>query len=88
MVQLTAETSNRLSQTDGKSVEMKTMVDSIKSQYDLINQDLMRNETMCYEIACKFEHQHEVIDAVVENIETLKSYALMNDLHIEAYQPL
>jgi hypothetical protein len=48
----------------------------------------MRNETMCYEIACKFEHQHEVIDAVVENIETLKSYALMNDLHIEAYQPL
>ena len=69
-------------------MELTTIVDSIKSQYEQINQDIMRHETMCYEIACKFEHQHDVIDTIVENIETLKSYALMNDLHMEAYQPL
>jgi hypothetical protein len=39
-------------------------------------------------LATKFETHHEIIANSVEGIEALKTYAIANDLHMEAYQPI
>ena len=48
----------------------------------------IRHETLCYELATKFEAQHNVLLDFAENIESLKTYALVTDLHLEAYLPM
>jgi hypothetical protein len=53
-----------------------------------MKEDVKRHETLSYELACKFEEQHKVLLSYAENIESLKTYTLTNDLHLEAYLPL
>ena len=50
--------------------------------------DLTRHETLCYELAKKFELQAVLLLDITSSIEALKTYPLVNDLHMEAYQPL
>ena len=56
--------------------------------YQAMKVDLRRHETLCYEIATKFETHHNLLKDLTDHVETLKTYTLVNDLHMEAYQPL
>jgi len=47
--------------------------------------DVRRHESLCFELATKFEAQHSVLVSFASNIEALKAYTLANDLHMEAY---
>jgi hypothetical protein len=53
-----------------------------------MKEDLLRHETLTYELAKKFESQHHILLQFAENIEAVKSHALMTDLHLEAYLPV
>ena len=48
----------------------------------------MRHETLCFELATKFEHQQKGIVNLVDAVENLKTYTFINDLHMETYLPL
>ena len=50
--------------------------------------DICRHEQLCFEIANKFDEQNNVLKQLTESIEAVKEYALVNDLHMEAYLPL
>ena len=56
--------------------------------YRRIKDDVIRHETLSYEIATKFEQHHDVMIQLSDHVEALKTYALVNDLHMEAYLPL
>ena len=43
---------------------------------------------MSYELALKFESHFDILKQVTSNIEALKSHALINDTHMEAFAPL
>jgi hypothetical protein len=77
-----------VSDQDTKATETKFMIDRIDRMYERMKVDICRHETVCFELANKFEDQYEVINAMSSNLETLKTYAMLNDLHIEAYQPI
>lgn len=50
--------------------------------------DVHRHETLCYELAKRMEvHRSQLIDHS-DNIENLKTYAIITDLHLEAYLPI
>jgi hypothetical protein len=49
--------------------------------------DVGRHETLCFELAQKFDQQYEVICNLTNSMESLKNYAVINDLHLEAYLP-
>ena len=50
--------------------------------------DVHRHETLCYELAKRMEvHRSQLID-YSDNIENLKTYAIITDLHLEAYLPI
>jgi hypothetical protein len=53
-----------------------------------MKEDVLRHETLTYELAKKFESQHDILLQFAENIEAVKSHALTTDLHLEAYLPL
>jgi len=53
--------------------------------YTAIKVDVQRHETLCYELATKFESQHLFLSEFAQNIESLKTYVLLNDLNVEAY---
>ena len=56
--------------------------------YDRMKKDIVRHETLCYELAAKFEQQMKFMLKLTDNIESLKTSAMINDIHLEAYQPL
>ena len=59
----------------------KYIVDRIDRMYERMKTDIIRHKTLCFELATKFTEQHEVIIKISENIESLKTYSLLNDLH-------
>jgi hypothetical protein len=69
-------------------MDCKYTVDRIDRMYGRMKTDVIRHETLCFEIARKFEAQHEVLTQLTDSTESLKTYALVNDLHLEAYLPL
>ena len=73
---------------DEMAIETKYLVDRVDRMYLRMKTDVKRHETLCFELADKFEKQHDVICQVIDNIEILKTYALTNDVHLEAFQPL
>ena len=48
----------------------------------------MKHENLAYEIANKLEVHQEVLLEVSEAVDAVKTFALVTDLHLEAYQPL
>jgi len=68
--------------------EVKYQTNRIDRMYQAMKLDVRRHETLSYELACKFEEQHKVLISYAEHIESLKTYTLTNDLHMEAYLPL
>ena len=56
--------------------------------YSRMKTDIARHEILCFELATKFEQQYEVLNRCTEDIEALKTYALVNDLHMETYLPI
>ena len=56
--------------------------------YQCMKEDVLRHETLSYELAHKFESQHEILLQFAAHIEALKSHCLMTDLHLEGYLPL
>ena len=69
-------------------VAMKITADRNNRMYEAMKADVMRHETLSFELASKFETHFDVFNQVCENIEALKSHALLTDLHLEAFQPL
>ena len=55
--------------------------------YERMKVDVGRHETLCFELATKFDQQYEVIWNLTNSMDSLKNYALLNDLHLEAYLP-
>jgi len=53
--------------------------------YNRVKHDCCRHETLAFELATKFEHQHKAIVKMVESIENLKTFAFTNDLHMQTY---
>jgi hypothetical protein len=49
--------------------------------YDRMKKDVIRHETLCYELATKFEQHLTFMLKLTDNIEALKTSALINDLH-------
>jgi hypothetical protein len=70
------------------ATETKFKVDRIDRMYERMKTDIGRHETLCFELATKFNEQHDVIIKLSETMESLKTYSIMNDLHLEAYLPL
>ena len=68
--------------------ESNYKIDRVDRMYTRMKEDIGRHETLCFELALKFEQQHTILSAVTDSIETLKNYALVNDVHLEAYLPL
>jgi hypothetical protein len=62
--------------------------DRIDRMYKLMKADISRHEALAFEMASKFDVHHKVLKEASESIEALKTYALVTDLHLEAYQPL
>ena len=60
----------------------------IDRMYQAMKGDVRRHETLCYELATKFEQQNELLLQFNENIEALKTNYLVTDLHLEAYLPV
>ena len=73
---------------DNSATETKYMVDRVDRMYERMKTDIGRHETLCFELACKFIEHHEVIVKLSETMESLKTYTIVNDLHLEAYLPL
>ena len=57
-------------------------------KYESISDNLVRHEVIVTEVANKLDHHHEVLTDLGHNITELKKYAVMSDLHMEAYLPL
>ena len=74
--------------SENMAVEHKCAVDRVDRMYNRIKEDVNRHETLCYEIATKFTQQHDVLVQIAENTLALKTYTLINELHMEAYLPL
>ena len=70
---------------DNKITEEGYSFDRIQRVYTAMKADVRRHETLCFELAQKFEAQHTILMEYAENIECLKTYALVTDLHMEAY---
>ena len=74
-------------QQETQYTETKFTIERIDRMYKRIKDDCCRHETLAFELATKFDHQHNAIVKMVESIENLKTYAFVNDLHIQTYQP-
>ena len=68
--------------------ETQFTCEKIDKLFQGLKVDTTRHETLCYELATKFDEQHHVLMEFVEQIESFKTYALVNDLHMEAYLPM
>ena len=77
-----------LTDQDNVNMQKAYQIDRIDRMYSVMKKEMMRHETLCFEIATKFEQQHSVILKLVDNIDALKTYSIVNDLHMEAYLPL
>jgi phage regulator Rha-like protein len=71
--------------TENLALESKYICDRIDRMYLRIKEDVGRHETLCFEIADKFEKQHDVLMQLIENAEDFKTYALLTDVHMEAF---
>ena len=77
-----------LARQDNEAASTKYMVDRIDRMYERMKSDIGRHETLCFELATKFTEQHDTIIKLSETTESLKTYSIVNDLHLEAYLPL
>ena len=73
---------------ENSATENKYSMDRIDRMYKRMKEDVSRHETLCFEIAKKFEVQHDVMTQHTDNIDALKTFAMVQDLHQEAYLPL
>ena len=69
-------------------ITTESKCETIKHIFDNTKGDIRRHETLCYELGTKFESHHEMLMQIVDNIESLKNYTFLNDLHMEAYLPI
>ena len=60
-------------------------IDRIDRMYTAMKSDVSRHETLAFEISTKLEAHHTVLKQVIDSIEALKTYAIVTDLHLEAY---
>lgn len=65
---------NRLYEQDNSITENKFTTDRVDRMYQAMKEDVKRHETLCYELATKFEAQHIVLLDLASNIEALKTY--------------
>jgi hypothetical protein len=63
-------------------------VDKMEKTQNSMMEDVTRHEVCCCELAVKFDQQNDVMKQLIENIEHLKTYSIVNDLHTEAFLPL
>jgi len=64
---------------------MKYTSERIDRMYQAMKTDVRRHETLCYELATKYETQYSALKDIAKSIEALKAYTIINDLHLEAY---
>ena len=77
-----------LAEQDSLATDTNFKCERIDRTYQLMKEDVLRHETLSFELAKKFESQHEILLQFAENVEAIKSHALMTDLHLEGYLPL
>ena len=77
-----------LNDQDIKATESNYTIQRVDRMYRRMKNDITRHETLCYELATKFEQHHNVMAELGQNIDSIKNYTLINDLHMEAYQPI
>jgi hypothetical protein len=77
-----------LEDQDNQATSTLYTVSRIDRMYDRMKGDVVRHETLCFELATKFDQQYQVMCKMSDSIESLKTYAILNDIHIEAYLPL
>ena len=63
----------------------KCVVERNDRMYEAMKKDIMRHESLCLELASKFEAHYDVFRQLAENIESVKAHALTTDLHLEAF---
>jgi hypothetical protein len=78
----------KLGEQDTLATETNYRCERIDRMYSNMKEDLIRHESLAFELATKFEAQHDLLLQFAEHIESLKSHALVTDLHFEAYLPL
>ena len=76
-----------LEEQDNNAAATNYTVNRIDRMYERMKVDVGRHETLCFELAMKFDQQFEVITNLTNGVESLKNYAVLNDLHLEAYLP-
>lgn len=77
-----------LADQDSVTTDTNFKCERIDRMFHIMKEDVLRHETLSFELAKKFESQHEILLQFAENIEAIKSHALMTDLHLEAYLPV
>jgi hypothetical protein len=50
-----------------------------------MQEELRKHDVLAYEVASKFELHKEVLLEMSEAVEAIKTFALVTDLHLEAY---
>jgi len=63
--------------SESVTTENKYAMERIDRMYGRMKEDVSRHETLCYEIANKFEIQHDILTQVTENIGALKTFAMI-----------
>ena len=76
-----------LEEQDNNATQTMYTVNRIDRMYERMKVDVGRHETLCFELATKFDQQFDVICQQTNSIEALKSYAIITDVHLEAYLP-
>ena len=77
-----------MAESENLAVEQKYGIERVDRMYNRVKEDVGRHETLCYEIAMKFTQHHDMMIQLGENVAALKTYTLINELHMEAYLPL
>lgn len=69
-------------------MEAKYGCERVDRMYRAMKKDVIRHETVCWEMATKLESQHQVFVQLAENVNALKSASVLTDMHLEAYTPI
>jgi len=60
-----------MSAHESTAIENKYAMDRIDRMYRRMKEDVSRHETLCYELANKFEIQHNIITQLTDNTKAL-----------------
>ena len=88
MEKLTSRVMDKIYEFDNILLTTGFRSDRIERMHTAIKTDVSRHEVLCFEIATKFETQNTIFKEIGLAVEGLKTYALVTDLHLEAYLPL